>query len=48
MTLTRDKNDSERAIAPLVQAEDASRIDTTEISVDEVVSLILQKVKKDL
>lgn len=46
MTLTRDKNDSERAIAPLVQAEDASRIDTTEISVDEVVSLILQRVKK--
>ncbi|MFT5699445.1 MAG: cytidylate kinase [Desulforhopalus sp.] len=48
MTLTRDKNDSERDIAPLVQAEDASRIDTTEISVDEVVSLILQKVKKGL
>lgn len=46
MTLTRDKNDSERDIAPLVQAEDASRIDTTEISVEEVVSLILQKVKK--
>jgi cytidylate kinase len=48
MTLTRDKNDSEREIAPLVQAKDATRIDTTEISVDEVVSLILQKVKKDL
>jgi CMP/dCMP kinase len=48
MTLTRDKNDSEREIAPLVQAEDASRIDTTEISVDEVVSLILQKVKKGM
>lgn len=48
MTLKRDKNDSEREIAPLVQAEDATRIDTTEISVDEVVSLILQKVKKGL
>lgn len=48
MTLTRDKNDSEREIAPLIQAEDATRIDTTEISVDEVVSLILQKVKKGL
>lgn len=46
MTLQRDKNDSERDIAPLMQAEDASRIDTTEISVDEVVSLILQQVKK--
>ena len=48
MTITRDKNDSEREIAPLVQAEDASRIDTTEISIDEVVALILQKVKKGL
>ncbi|BHH85479.1 (d)CMP kinase [Desulforhopalus sp. 52FAK] len=46
MTLQRDKNDSERDIAPLVQAEDACKIDTTEISVDEVVSLILQQVKK--
>lgn len=46
MTLQRDKNDRERDIAPLVQAEDAIRIDTTEINVDEVVSLILQSVKK--
>lgn len=46
LTLQRDKNDRERDIAPLVQAEDAMRIDTTEINVDEVVSLILQKVKK--
>ena len=46
MTLTRDKNDSEREIAPLMQAEDAVKIDTTEISVDEVVSLILKKIKK--
>lgn len=46
MTLKRDKNDSERDVAPLVKAEDADRIDTTEISVDEVVSLILQRVKK--
>lgn len=48
MTLTRDKNDSEREIAPLIQAEDALRIDTTEISVDEVVSLILKKIKKGI
>lgn len=48
MTLQRDKNDSEREIAPLMQAEDASRIDTTEIRVDEVVSLILQTVKKEM
>ncbi|TKB11652.1 (d)CMP kinase [Desulforhopalus sp. IMCC35007] len=47
MTRTRDKNDSERQIAPLMQAADAVRIDTTEISVDEVVSLILKKIKKE-
>lgn len=46
LTQQRDKNDRERDIAPLVQAEDATGIDTTEISVDEVVSLILQRVKK--
>lgn len=47
MTLQRDKNDSERALAPLVQAEDAKLIDTTTINVDEVVKIILQRVKKE-
>ncbi|MGB3210784.1 MAG: (d)CMP kinase [Desulforhopalus sp.] len=42
MTLERDKNDSERAIAPLKKAHDAVRIDTTEISVQQVVDKILQ------
>lgn len=41
MTLERDKNDSERDIAPLKQANDAVRIDTTEMSVEEVVEKIL-------
>ena len=41
MTLERDKNDSERAVAPLLQAPDAHRIDTTGITVDQVVEKIL-------
>lgn len=37
----RDKADSEREISPLVQAEDATLLDTTGLSIDEVVSRIL-------
>ncbi len=42
MTIERDKNDSERAIAPLKMAQDADLIDTTDLSVAEVVNQILQ------
>lgn len=42
MTLERDKNDSERAVAPLKRAEDAVRIDTTEITILQVVDEILR------
>ncbi len=42
MTLERDKNDSERAVAPLLKAPDAHNIDTTGIAVDQVVEKILQ------
>jgi len=42
MTQKRDKNDSERVIAPLKKAEDAVRIDTTEITVLQVVDEILR------
>ena len=42
MTLERDKNDSERAVAPLKKAEDAVRIDTTEITIQQVVDEILR------
>jgi cytidylate kinase len=45
MTLQRDKNDSERKIAPLKKAQDAVRIDTTEITVLQVVSEILRNVE---
>lgn len=44
MTIERDKNDSERTIAPLKQAVDATRIDTTEIAIDDVVAKILDVV----
>jgi len=42
----RDKNDSSRAISPLKKAEDAIEIDTTNLSIDEQVNLILYYLKK--
>lgn len=46
----RDKNDSQRAVAPLKQAEDAVRVDTTECdfngSVERVKTLIMQKINQ--
>jgi CMP/dCMP kinase len=44
LTVERDKNDRNRSIAPLKQAEDALLIDTTEISIEEVVVRILRDV----
>ena len=38
----RDKADSEREISPLVQAEDAELLDTTGLSIEEVVQRILE------
>lgn len=43
MTVERDKNDRNRPIAPLKQAGDALLIDTTEISIEEVVARILRE-----
>ena len=37
----RDQRDAQRAASPLKPAEDAHRIDSSELSVDEVVSLVL-------
>lgn len=45
MTQERDKNDSERTIAPLKKAKDAVHIDTTEITVLQVVHEILRIVE---
>ena len=40
----RDRKDSERALAPLRQADDAIVIDSTGISIDEVVTRMMQEV----
>lgn len=42
----RDKLDSEREVAPLKKAEDAIEIDTTSLSINEVVSCIMGLVKE--
>ncbi len=46
MTLERDQNDTEREISPLRQADDALRIDSTNITIEEVTALILQKISE--
>ena len=43
---TRDRVDTERAVAPLRPAPDAVVIDTDNLNVDEVVDLIVRHVKK--
>ena len=42
----RDHNDSHRAVAPLKEAEDAMRIDTTSMSVEEVTEAVIAAVKE--
>ncbi len=42
---TRDKNDMNREIAPLCQAEDAILVDTSEMTIDEVVAKIISLYK---
>ena len=41
--VARDKADSEREISPLVQAEDAELLDTSDMSIEEVVKAILDR-----
>jgi cytidylate kinase len=42
----RDKIDSSRNDSPLTKAEDAVEVDTTNVTIDEQVNLILEEVKK--
>jgi cytidylate kinase len=42
----RDKRDQERTVAPLKPAEDAIRIDTDRLTVDQVVERILSEMKR--
>lgn len=44
----RDKKDSQRACAPLVQAADALLVDTSDMSIDEVVSFIVADIRSKL
>ncbi|MFH1215906.1 MAG: (d)CMP kinase [Pseudomonadota bacterium] len=44
--MKRDEDDSSRSLAPLKAAEDAFIIDTSALSVEEVVSRMLEKVEK--
>ena len=44
----RDEKDLSRSIAPLRKADDACRIDTTDMTVEEVVELLAGKVRRKL
>ncbi len=44
--LQRDRQDRERAIAPLRPADDAILVDSTDLSIEEVVSLMEEKIKE--
>ena len=44
--IDRDKRDSSREIAPLKQAEDAIYVDTTNLTIEEVVEKITEIIKK--
>ncbi|MEG1859878.1 MAG: (d)CMP kinase [Christensenellaceae bacterium] len=46
--IQRDKTDSTRKFAPLMQAEDAILVDTTNMSKDEVILYIINKIKKEV
>ena len=43
---TRDKIDSSREVSPLIQAKDAIVVDTSYVSIDEQVKIILNEIKK--
>lgn len=43
---TRDENDMSRQLNPLVKAEDAFELDSSNMSVDEVVNLICERAKQ--
>ncbi|MEN3337459.1 MAG: Cytidylate kinase, partial [Acidobacteriota bacterium] len=42
----RDRSDRTRAASPLTQAEDAVVIDTTGLSIDEVVERVMEVVRR--
>ena len=46
--IMRDKQDSEREFSPLVCAKDAVLIDTSEMSIEEVVVAIKSKIQSNI
>ncbi len=44
----RDQRDMNRSVAPLVPAEGALELDSTSLSIDEVLSIVLQEAEKKL
>ena len=42
----RDKKDYSREVAPLIKADDAIQVDTTNLSIDEVVNVIYNKINE--
>ena len=44
----RDRKDSQRSVSPLVQAPDALLVDTSDMSIDEVVALVVADIRKKL
>lgn len=45
LMLTRDRNDSNRQLAPLKPAEDAILVDSTDLQIGEVVQLMLDRIE---
>lgn len=45
--IRRDEQDSQRALAPLRRADDAVLVDTTDLTIDEVVEVVLQRIGQD-
>ena len=46
--IMRDKQDSEREFSPLVRAKDAVLIDTSNMSIEEVVVAIKSKIQSNI
>lgn len=44
----RDHGDSTRSVAPLKKAEDAVELDTTRLSLDQVVDVMIQKIREKI
>jgi cytidylate kinase len=42
----RDRRDSERAVAPLMQVDDAELMDSTHLGIDDVVDRIVATVRR--